>query len=110
MIFQREALGYVIFNIRIPKAQGEEIGNAIFIKKNDEAYLLTAEHVVKRITPQSYVLLSDHNGFPTKVRLDLIMGGATFSYHIQAEFAKAKIIVNDANSNFYRNGVLHTFK
>ena len=47
MIFQRDALGTVICNIRIPQGTQEEIGTAIFIAKNDEAYLLTAAHVVK---------------------------------------------------------------
>lgn len=100
MIFQRDALSNVICNIRIPKGQEEEVGTAIFIKKNNEAYLLTAEHVVKNITPQTYAVLSDQNGVPTKVMLSILLGGATFTYHGQADFAKAKIIVNAANFGF----------
>lgn len=100
MIFQRDALSNVICNIRIPKAQGEEVGTAIFIEKNNEAYLLTAEHVVKNINPQTYAVLSDQNGVPTTVMLNVLLGGANFTYHSQADFAKAKIIVNAANSGF----------
>ncbi|WP_459926206.1 trypsin-like peptidase domain-containing protein [Flavobacterium covae] len=100
MIFQRDALGNVICNIRIPNAQGEEVGTAIFIEKNNEPYLLTAEHVVKNINPQTYAVLSDQNGVPTKVMLNVLLGGATFTYHGQADLAKAKIVITAANSSF----------
>jgi S1-C subfamily serine protease len=98
MIFQRDALSNVICNIRIPNAQGEEVGTAIFIEKNNEPYLLTAEHVVKNINPQTYAVLSDENGVPTKVMLNVLLGEATFTYHGQADLAKAKIVVTPANS------------
>ena len=100
MIFQRDALGNVICNIRIPNAQGEEVGTAIFIEKNNEPYLLTAEHVVKNINPKTYAVLSDQNGVPTKVMLNVLLGGATFIYHGQADLAKAKIVITAANSSF----------
>lgn len=100
MIFQRDALGNVICNIRIPQVEGEEVGTAIFIEKNNEPYLLTAEHVVKNINPQTYAVLSDQNGVPTKVMLNVLLGGATFTYHGQADLAKAKIIITAANSSF----------
>ena len=100
MIFHRDALGNVICNIRIPNAQGEEVGTAIFIEKNNEPYLLTAEHVVKNINPQTYTVLSDQNGVPTKVMLNVLLGGATFTYHEQADLAKAKIVITAANSSF----------
>ncbi len=102
MIFQRDQLSNVICNIRIPKDLEEEVGTAIFIEKNNEVYLLTAEHVVKKITSQTYVILSDQNGVPTKLMLNVLLGGATFSYHGQADFAKAKIIVNATNSSFLK--------
>jgi hypothetical protein len=90
MIFKRDALSNVICNIRIPNAQGEEVGTAIFTEKNNEPYLLTAEHVVKNINPQTYVVLSDPNGVPTKFMLNVLLGGASFAYHGQADLAKAK--------------------
>jgi S1-C subfamily serine protease len=98
MIFQRDTLSNVICNIRIPNAQGEEIGTAIFIEKNNEPYLLTAEHVVQNINQQTFVVLSDPNGVPIKVMLHVLLGGATFTYHGQADLAKAKIVVTAANS------------
>jgi S1-C subfamily serine protease len=100
MIFQRDALGNVICNIRIPNAQGEEVGTAIFIEKNNEPYLLTAEHVIKNINPQTYAVLSDPNGVPTKVMLNVLLGGASFTVHGQADLAKAKIVITAANSSF----------
>lgn len=100
MIFQRDELSNVICNIRIPNGQEEEVGTAIFIEKNNEPYLLTAEHVVKNINQQSYVLLADQNGVPTKVMLNVLLGGASFTYHRQADLAKAKIIITTANSSF----------
>jgi len=100
MIFQRDELSKVICNIRIPNVKGEEVGTAIFIEKNSEPYLLTAEHVVKNINPQTYAVLSDQNGIPTKVMLKVLLGGTTFSYHGQADFAKAKIILSGSNSSF----------
>ncbi len=102
MIFQRDELSKVICNIRVPNTEGEEAGTAIFIEKNNEPYLLTAEHVVKNINPQTYAVLSDQNGVPTKVKLNVLLGGATFIYHSQADLAKAKIVVNAANSAFLK--------
>ena len=77
MIFQRDALSNVICNIRIPSASGEEVGTAIFIGKNNEPYLLTASHVIKKINAQTYVVLSDANGIPTKVMLNVFFTKAS---------------------------------
>jgi hypothetical protein len=100
MIFQRDALGNVICNIRIPQGTQEEIGTAIFIAKNNEPYLLTASHVVKNLTPQAYVILSDLNGVPTKILLSDLIGDAVFINHITADLAKAKINITTTNSAF----------
>lgn len=100
MIFQRDALGNVICNIRIPLETGEEIGTAIFIAKNNEPYLLTAAHVVKNINSQTYAILSDLNGIPTKVLLNDLLGGATFENHSTADLAKSKIILTPTNSPY----------
>lgn len=99
MIYQRDLLGNVICNIRIPTAQGEEVGTAIFIEKNNEPYLLTAEHLIKNITPQSYAVLSDQNGVPTSIMLSDLLGGASFNFHGQADLAKAKIVLTSVNSS-----------
>jgi S1-C subfamily serine protease len=98
MIFQRDALGNVICNIRIPQGTQEEIGTAIFIAKNDEAYLLTAAHVVKNLNDQAYAILSDQNGIPTKVLLSDLLGGASFTNHPTADLAKAKITITAINT------------
>lgn len=97
MIFQRDALGNVICNIRIPQGTHEEIGTAIFIEKNNEPYLLTAAHVVKNINAQAYAILSDINGVPTKVLLSVLVGGATFTNHGTADLAKVKINMTATN-------------
>jgi S1-C subfamily serine protease len=100
MIFQRDALSNVICNIRIPSSSGEEVGTAIFIEKNNEPYLLTASHVIKNINDQTYVVLSDTNGIPTKVMLNVLLGGATFTIHNQADLAKAKIVITSTNAQY----------
>ena len=100
MIFQRDALSNVICNIRIPSASGEEVGTAIFIGKNNEPYLLTASHVIKKINAQTYVVLSDANGIPTKVMLNVLLGGATFTNHNPADLAKAKIVITATNAQY----------
>ena len=100
MIFQRDSLGNVICNIRIPDrniADKEEVGTAIFIEKNNEAYLLTAAHVVKNINDKTYVILSDTDGVPTKVALNTLLGSSSFVLHGQADLAKAKIILTKDN-------------
>ena len=100
MIFQRDELSNVICNIRIPKLVGEEVGTAIFIVKEDVPYLLTASHVIANLTPQTYVVLADPNNVPTKVLLSVLLGGATFINHTQADLAKAIILITTANSHF----------
>ena len=101
MIFKRDDLSNVICNIRIPTPKGEETGTGIFIEKNNIPYLLTAEHVVKNINPQSYVILSD-NGEPIKVMLDILLGGSTFAFHEKADLAKAKITITADNEKILR--------
>ena len=98
MIFQRDALGNVICNIRIPQERQEEIGTAIFIAKNNEPYLLTAAHVVKNMNANAYTILSDLNGVPTKVLLSDLLGGASFINHAIADLAKAKINLTATNA------------
>lgn len=94
----RDDLSKVICNIRIPIGKDEEVGTAIFIEKNNEPYLLTASHVVKNINNQTYALLSDSNGTPTKIQLSTLLGGATFTSHPTADLAKAKILVTKDNA------------
>lgn len=98
MIFQRDLLGNVICNIRIPLGAQEEIGTAIFITKNNEPYLLTAAHVVRNMNVKAYAILSDINGVPTKVLLSDLLGGASFTKHATADLAKAKINITAINS------------
>jgi S1-C subfamily serine protease len=100
MIFQRDTLGNVICNIRIPLGAQEEIGTAIFIAKNNEPFLLTASHVVKNMNALAYVILSDTNGVPTKVLLTELLGGSSFIDHPTADLAKAKINVTAINTPF----------
>lgn len=102
MIFQRDSLGNVICNIRIPQGTQEEIGTAIFIAKNNEPFLLTAAHVVKNINAQAYAILSDINGIPTKVLLSDLLGGATFTNHATADLAKAKIYITAKNAPYLK--------
>jgi S1-C subfamily serine protease len=97
MIFQRDALGNVICNIRIPHGTQEEIGTAIFIAKNNEPYLLTASHVVANMNAQAYAILSDLNGVPTKVLLSDLLGGSSFTNHQRADLANAKINMTTTN-------------
>jgi S1-C subfamily serine protease len=98
MIFQRDTLGNVICNIRIPQGTEEVGGTAIFIAKNNEPYLLTAAHVVKNMNAQAYAILSDLNGVPTKVLLSDLLGGASFTNHATADLAKVKINVTATNA------------
>ncbi len=94
-IFHRDALSKVVCNIRTPIAgpQGpvDEIGTAIFIGKNNHAFLLTAAHVIRNINAQSYVILSNNAGAPESVLLSDLLGGATFEIHAQADLAKSQI-------------------
>lgn len=99
MIFQRDALGKVICNIRIPKGIQEEIGTGIFIVKNNDPYLLTAAHVVKNMNSEAYAILSDINGIPTKVLLSDLLGGASFTNHATADLAKTKINMTATNAS-----------
>lgn len=103
MIFHRDQLSTVICNIRIPIGANEEVGTAIFIGKDNDAYLLTASHVIQKLNPQTYAVLSDQNGAPTKVLLSTLLGGAAFVNHAQADLAKAKINISAANAQ-YLNG------
>ncbi|MBU2900442.1 S1 family peptidase [Maribacter dokdonensis] len=100
MIFQRDALSNVICNIRIPNGSNEEVGTAIFIEKNNEPYLLTASHVVQNINPQTYIVLADQKGIPTKLLLSTLLGGASFVNHNQADLAKVKIPITPSNQSF----------
>jgi len=103
MIFQRDALNTVVCNIRIPNGANEEVGTAIFIEKDNNAYLLTASHVIANINPQTYVLLSDVNGTPTRVGLSVLLGGATFVNHPSADLAKAQINISAINQVYIQN-------
>ena len=103
MIFQRDALNTVVCNNRIPDGTNEEIGTAIFIEKDNNAFLLTASHVVANINAQTYVLLSDANGTPTRVDLSALLGGATFVNHPIADLAKVQINVTANNQTYIKN-------
>ncbi len=103
MIFQRDLLSNVICNIRIPLGANEEIGTAIFIEKNNEPYLLTAAHVVKNLNYKTYVILSDSKGVPTKVDLNVLLGGSKFDIHSEADLAKAKIVLTKDNALYMEN-------
>jgi len=103
MIFQRDSLGNVICNIRIPDDKNpgkEEVGTAIFIEKDNDAYLLTSAHVIKNLNNKSYVIISDTKGVPTKVDLNILLGGSSFELHSQADLAKAKIILTSKNKAY----------
>jgi S1-C subfamily serine protease len=101
MIYHRDQLSNVVCNIRIPKGgTNEEVGTAIFIAKGDDAFLLTAAHVINNITPQTYAVLSDSTGAPQKVLLSDLLGGATFIKHGQADLAKAKINITATNGQY----------
>lgn len=100
MIFQRDSLGNVICNIRIPQGAKEEIGTAIFIVKNNEPYLLTAAHVVKNINPLAYAILSDLKGVPIRILLSDLLGGSSFINHASADIAKAKINITQTNIQY----------
>ena len=100
MIFQRDALNTVVCNIRIPNGANEEVGTAIFIAKDNNAFLLTASHVIANINAQTYVILSDASGTPTRVDLNVLLGGASFINHPTADIAKAQINVNAANQTY----------
>jgi len=104
MIFQRDHLSNVVCNIRIPLEDGkEETGTAIFIEKNMEPYLLTAAHIAKNINDKTYIILSDTKGTPTRILLNILLGGGTFSTHTQADLAKVKIILNQDNTSYLQN-------
>lgn len=102
MIFHRDQLSDVICNIRIPLGKSEEIGTGIFIGKGQEAYLLTASHVIQKVNSQSYVILADLKGVPTKVMLNVLIGGSKFLSHPQADLAKAKITINETNVSYLK--------
>lgn len=95
MIFQRDQLGKVVCNVRVPiSTGGEENGTGIFIAKDNEVFLLTAAHVVKNINDQSYIILSNQNDAPEKVLLKDLLDSVKFDNHSQADLAKAKININ----------------
>ncbi len=100
MVFHRDALSNVICNIRIPTVTGEETGTGIFIEKDNQPYLLTAAHVVKNINKNAYIILSDLAGLPTKVSMDVLLGGSTFESHPEADLAKAKILLSATNAPY----------
>lgn len=103
MIFNRDALNAVVCNIRTPNGADEEVGTAIFIEKDNNAFLLTASHVVANINAQTYAVLSDVNGVPTRVDLSVLIGGAMFTNHPVADLAKAQINVSTANQAYLQN-------
>lgn len=103
MIFQRDALNTVVCNIRIPNGTDEEVGTAIFIEKDKNAFLLTASHVIANINSQTYVVLSDANGTPTRVDLNVLLVGASFANHATADLAKAQINITAANQSYLQN-------
>lgn len=101
MILERDILSNVICNIRTPMASGgENVGTAILITKtNQDAILLTAEHVAKEISPSTVAVISDLKGNTKRISLDILLGGAAFEYHPVADLAKAEIIINKDNSD-----------
>lgn len=102
MVFQRDDLGRVVCSIRTPRGTSEEVGTAIFVSKDNTAFLLTASHVVKDLTDQSYAVLSDDQGVPQKVQLSILLGGNQFDHHPQADLAKAKIALSTTNQGYLK--------
>lgn len=103
MIYHRDGLGRVICNIRTPIGDDkEDIGTAIFIVKGTELYLLTAAHVAKNITTNTYIILSDDKGSPLRVALTNILQGGRFENHALADLSKARIINNPYNHHLLK--------
>ena len=88
MVFLRDQLSKVVCTIRTPISGDEEIGTAIFIGKEDGAFLVTASHVISTITDKTYIILSDATGKPEKIPLTVLLGGATFEQHKQADIER----------------------
>ena len=101
IIIDRDELSRFVCNIRTPSSNGsEKIGTAIFIERNNEPYLLTAEHVISSINNQSYIIMSDNNGKPDQMLLNTLINGSKFVIHEIADLAKAKINVRDQNLKY----------
>jgi S1-C subfamily serine protease len=100
MVFLRDELSKVVCTIRTPVNENEEIGTAIFVGKEEDAFLITASHVISAINDKTYIILSDATGRPEKIPLMTLLGGSIFEKHEQADIAKAKIIINDKNIKY----------
>jgi len=101
MIIQRDALGKVVCNIRSPlTAGGEEIGTGVFIARGNDPYILTASHVVSKLAPSSYFIVSDAAGRPVKVPVgDFIPAANGFRSHPVADLAIAKLSITQSNAS-----------
>ena len=96
MILRRDDTFTVVCNIRTPKGPNtENVGTGIFISKDSKAYLVTAEHVARETSVNSYIVYCDSSSNPVTRKLTILNPSLAWIYHSTADICCLEIIVKD---------------
>ena len=104
MIIERDAAYRVICSIRTPSQGGkDEVGTGMFVARGNELFLVTASHVSRPSNANSYLILSDNKGAPTKAPLSHFCAANTWRHHPIADISAIQIIQTAQNQTLLQN-------
>lgn len=88
MILKRDQLFTVVCNIRTPQPDNKVLlGTGSFVSKEDKVYLLTAEHVSKKVSSSTILAFGDNQSKCIKVLLSDLISNGTWKKHPVADMA-----------------------
>ncbi len=104
MILTRDQSFRVVCNFRTPITGGETVGTGIFMTTNDNRiWLITATHVAKVTTKQTYIVVCDDFSNCISIPLVELNPNLTWMHHTIADLSVLPIIVSGKNITYLKN-------
>jgi hypothetical protein len=98
MILTRDDTFRVVFNLRTPANSTQfDVGSGVFVARNgDNLFLVTATHVARTCTAATELILSDHTGNATGLRLLDFNADLAWQHHSVADISVLQVIPDAA--------------
>lgn len=94
MILTRDQTFTVVCNVRTPIGNDtENVGTGIFISNQNKAYLVTAEHVAKTTTADTYIVYCDSSSKPIIRKISYLNATLDWHFHKVADICCLEIDV-----------------
>ena len=98
MILRRDETFRVVFSLRTPAQGGlEKVGTGIFVAKENELFLVTANHVAIDCNVNTSLVISDNTGNATVLNLLDFNPKLQWIHHPIADLSAMPIIVSEKN-------------